>query len=93
MTIVDRYLLVLFFKIFLICLISFTGLFIVVHLFTNLDELVEAAEQNGGSGEHDVRVLRSSDTGCIQSNRRSARFDLRNFFVKHDAATPRDDCH
>ena len=48
MTIVDRYLLLMFFKIFLICLLSFTGLFIVIHVFTNLDELVEAAEQNGG---------------------------------------------
>lgn len=48
MTIVDRYLLRLFFKIFLICLLSFLGLFIVVHLFTNLDELIEAADENGG---------------------------------------------
>ena len=48
MTIVDRYLLFNFFKIFLICLVSFAGLFIVIHLFTNLDDLVEAGEKNGG---------------------------------------------
>ena len=48
MTIVDRYLLMLFFKIFLICFVSFTGLFVVIHLFTNLDELAEAGEQNRG---------------------------------------------
>ena len=48
MTIVDRYLLMLFCKIFLICFVSFTGLFVVIHLFTNLDSLVEAGEKNGG---------------------------------------------
>ncbi len=48
MTIVDRYLLILFFKILLICLISFAGLFVVIHLFTNLDEFVDASETNGG---------------------------------------------
>lgn len=39
MTIIDRYLLMLFIKIFLVCFISFAGLFVVIHLFTNLDEL------------------------------------------------------
>ncbi len=48
MTIVDRYLLQLFFKIFLICFLSFTGLFVVIHLFSNLDELMKAAESKGG---------------------------------------------
>lgn len=48
MTIVDRYLLKLFFKIFLICFVSFTGLFIVIHLFTNIDELSEISDRNGG---------------------------------------------
>ena len=48
MTIIDRYLLILFFKIFLICMISFSGLFIVIHLFSNLDDLVEASDKNGG---------------------------------------------
>lgn len=40
MTIVDRYLFFLFLKTFLICFVSFTGLYIVVHLFSNLDEMV-----------------------------------------------------
>lgn len=51
MTILDRYLLVLFFKIFLICLISFIGLFMVIHMSTNLDELAEHGEEAGGTGK------------------------------------------
>lgn len=39
MSLFDRYLLVLFLKIFVICFISFTGLYFVIHVFTNLDEL------------------------------------------------------
>ena len=50
MNLVDRYLLTLFLRIFAICFISFTGLFIVIHLSTNLDELVEAGEVQGGLG-------------------------------------------
>ena len=48
MTILDRYLLSLFLKIFLICFTSFVGLFLVVHLFSNLDELAALAEPSGG---------------------------------------------
>ena len=48
MTIVDRYLLFQFFKIFLICLISFAGLYVVIHVFTNLDEVVAITGQEGG---------------------------------------------
>ena len=51
MNLVDRYLLALFLRIFVICFISFTGLFIVIHLSTNLDELVEAGEVEGGLGK------------------------------------------
>ena len=47
MTIVDRYLLVMFLRIFLVCFLSFTGLFIVIHLFSNLDELGSVGEQVG----------------------------------------------
>ena len=43
MTIFDRYLLILFSKIFMICFISFTGLYFVIHMFTNLDELSSIA--------------------------------------------------
>ncbi len=39
MTILDRYLLFLFLRTFLVCFLSFTGLYIVIHLFSNLDEL------------------------------------------------------
>jgi lipopolysaccharide export system permease protein len=47
MTIVDRYLLILFVKIFLVSFLSFTGLFIVVHLFSNLDELAALSKASG----------------------------------------------
>lgn len=47
MKILDRYLTFAFIKIFLICFISLTGLYIVIHLFTNLDEIVEIAEATG----------------------------------------------
>ena len=48
MTILDRYLLILFLKIFLVCFTSFAGLFLVIHLFSNLDELAPLAEPCGG---------------------------------------------
>lgn len=47
-TILDRYLLFLFLKIFLVCFCSFVGLFLVIHLFSNLDELTALAEPSGG---------------------------------------------
>ena len=47
MTIVDRYLLHLFIKTFLICFLSFSGLYIVIHLFSNLDELISISETDG----------------------------------------------
>jgi lipopolysaccharide export system permease protein len=47
-TILDRYLLFLFLKIFLVCFTSFVGLFLVIHLFSNLDELTALAEPSGG---------------------------------------------
>ncbi len=47
MTIVDRYLLFLFIKIFLVSFLSFTGLFVVVHLFSNLDELTALSQSRG----------------------------------------------
>jgi len=47
-TILDRYLLFMFLKIFLICFCSFVGLFLVIHLFSNLDELTALAEPSGG---------------------------------------------
>ncbi len=48
MTILDRYLLFLFLKIFAVCFTSFVGLFLIIHLFSNLDELAELAEPCGG---------------------------------------------
>lgn len=48
MTIVDRYLLIQFLKIFLVCFISMSGLFIVIHVFSNLDEVVSITGEEGG---------------------------------------------
>jgi lipopolysaccharide export system permease protein len=49
MTIVDRYLSAVFLKTFLVCFLSTAGLFTVVHLFSNLDELNEIAKKVGWS--------------------------------------------
>ena len=47
MTIVDRYLCSVFVKTFLVCFLSFAGLFTVVHLFSNLDDLNSIADKFG----------------------------------------------
>ena len=47
MTIVDRYLCSVFLSTFLICFLSFAGLFTVVHLFSDLDELNMIANKVG----------------------------------------------
>lgn len=47
MSIVDRYLSAVFLKTFLVCFLSFAGLFTVVHLFSNLDELNAIAKKVG----------------------------------------------
>lgn len=49
MTIFDRYLLSVFLWTFTICFLSFAGLFVVVHLFSNLDELSALSEKFGWS--------------------------------------------
>ena len=46
MTILDRYLLFLFIRTFMVCFLSFAGLYIVIHLFSNLDELSALAEES-----------------------------------------------
>lgn len=52
MSIFDRYLLLLFLKIFLICFVSFAGLYLVIHVFTNLDELSAITAASGkGMGQ------------------------------------------
>ena len=48
MSVIDRYVLLLFGRIFAVCFVSLTGLFIVIHLFTNLDELSVLADKVGG---------------------------------------------
>jgi lipopolysaccharide export system permease protein len=48
MSVVDRYVLLLFGKIFAVCFVSLTGLFIIIHLFSNLDELSVLADKVGG---------------------------------------------
>ncbi len=50
MTIIDRYLVFLFLKTLLISFVSLLGLFVVVHAFSNLDELAAISEQIGWWG-------------------------------------------
>ena len=50
MTIIDRYLSWLFLKTVLTCLVSAAGLYVVVHLFSNLDELTTISKQIGWWG-------------------------------------------
>ncbi len=45
MTRIDRYLLVIYFRVLLICFASIAGLMIIVHLFTNLTEFIEYGQQ------------------------------------------------
>lgn len=49
MSVVDRYLIALFLKILLVCFVSLSGLFVVIHLFTNLDEFQGLADKTGGT--------------------------------------------
>ncbi len=44
---IDRYILRMYFKIFLICFLSLTGLFVVIDAFGNLDELLKIADKQG----------------------------------------------
>lgn len=46
MTRIDRYLLTLYVRVLLICFASVSGLLIVVHIFSNLDEFVRYSENN-----------------------------------------------
>ena len=48
MTCIDRYIFRVFFRTLLVCFVSFAGVFIVFHAFTNVDELNNRAEQVGG---------------------------------------------
>ncbi len=40
MTQIDRYILVLYLRVFIVCFLTLSGLLIVVQLFTNIDEFV-----------------------------------------------------
>ncbi len=48
MKVMDRYVVAMFLKIFAICLICLTGLFVVVDAFSNLEEFVELAQKSSG---------------------------------------------
>ncbi|MFN3152871.1 LptF/LptG family permease [Bremerella sp.] len=49
MLLIDRYLLIQFLKSFLIFFVSFTGLFIVIDSFNNLDEFLKYGDQTGST--------------------------------------------
>ncbi|MBM3998986.1 MAG: LptF/LptG family permease [Planctomycetes bacterium] len=46
--ILDRYLLKAFLRVLVVCLLSFTGLYIVIDLFGNLDDFIASGERSGG---------------------------------------------
>ncbi|MFN7290159.1 MAG: LptF/LptG family permease, partial [Pirellula sp.] len=48
MTQIDRYVLVLYLRVFIVCFLTLSGLLIVVQLFTNIDEFVTFGKANGG---------------------------------------------
>jgi lipopolysaccharide export system permease protein len=48
MTRIDRYLLFLYMRVFLICFLTLSGLLVVVQVFTNLDELIAYGKVRGG---------------------------------------------
>ena len=48
MTIVDRYVLRLYLKVFLVCYVSLTGLYVIIETFNNLDEFVELGREGDG---------------------------------------------
>ena len=47
MTQIDRYILSLFLRTFLVCFASLSGIFVVFHAFTNMSDLAELAEERG----------------------------------------------
>lgn len=47
MTRIDRYLMVLFIRVFLVCFVTLAGLLIIAQIFTNLDELLEYGRIRG----------------------------------------------
>ncbi|QDV43688.1 putative permease YjgP/YjgQ family protein [Stieleria neptunia] len=47
MTQIDRYILGLFFRTFLVCFASLSGIFVVFHAFQNMNDLAELAESRG----------------------------------------------
>ena len=51
MSILDRYMLRLFMKIFVICGLSLFGLYIVIDMVSNLDDLMEQGDQQGSMFE------------------------------------------
>ena len=48
MTRIDRYLLVIYFRVLAICFLSISGLLIIVHLFNNLTEFIEYGQKHDG---------------------------------------------
>ena len=57
MWIIDRYLLRQFLKAFVICFLSLTGLYIVFHVFTNLEDFMKLADKKGGGFAALLRVM------------------------------------
>jgi len=65
MPIIDRYIIASFLKIFLICFFSFSGLFVIIDAFTNLEEFLKMGKRGNGQtailGYYGPRVLQFFD--------------------------------
>lgn len=66
MPIIDRYIVTSFLKIFLICFLSFSGLFIIIDAFTNLEEFLGMKRRGGDmasaiTGYYGPRILQFFD--------------------------------
>lgn len=48
MRLIDRYVFSVFFKVFLVCFLSLTGIYVVGDFVGNLNEFIEAGDQQGG---------------------------------------------
>lgn len=89
---IDRYLLRQYVQVFLICYISFTGLFVVIDAFGHLDHFVDYAERSGDSllgtmtHYYSYRALRIFDETCGMLALTSAMFTV-TWIQRHNEMT------
>jgi lipopolysaccharide export system permease protein len=90
--ILDRYLLKQYLQVFLICFLSFTGLFIVIDAFGHLDHFVDYAEKSGAglletfASYYSYRALAIFDRSCGTLALVSAMFTV-TWIQRHNEMT------